>query len=469
MELKILLIINFIFIYMFYFFSTFFRVIRIFFLNQGCLVLDFILPRRSVLGLDISFRFLFDWTSRLFFSCVSLISGSVFLYSYYYMGYINFFNNDVNRFFFVLFFFVLRMFFLVFSFSWFVVILGWDGLGVVSFLLVIYYNNPSRVDSGLVTFFINRLGDCFFILTFMFIFYRGLFSFDYLIINLRTLFVCFLILGMITKRAQVPFSSWLPLAMAAPTPVSSLVHSSTLVTAGVYLIVRFNYLLQEVRFYVIILGLLTIFLGGFCSLVEKDFKKVVAMSTLSQLGFIVFTLSQGFWILCYLHILFHAFFKRLLFLSTGGLINNLFGIQDSRYFGRFFSPFGMVFFNLSVIRLIGFPFFLGFFSKDRILGGLFALGDPISVIFLICCCLTVAYSLRLLFIGYFIFPAFFRFITTKDDLVFFFSVFVIYVFCWFVGNFVFYNFFVFNEVFFFFWLFCWGGSCFFRGSSFFCF
>ena len=138
---------------------------------------------------------------------MSLISGSVFFYRYYYIGYSKFYDRDTNRFYSILFFFVLRMFFLVFSFSWFTVILGWDGLGVISFLLVVYYNNSLRLDSGLITFFINRLGDCFFVLTFIFIFYRGTFTEDYLLLQNRVIMLFFLVFGMITKRAQVPFSS----------------------------------------------------------------------------------------------------------------------------------------------------------------------------------------------------------------------------------------------------------------------
>ena len=239
----------------------------------------------------------------------------------------------------------------------------------------------------------------------------------------------------------------MPLAIAAPTPVSSLVHSSTLVTAGVYLMIRFNFFLVELKGLIILVGLLTMFLGGLVALVERDFKKVVAISTLRQLGFIVFSVSQGFWLLTYLHILFHALFKSLLFLSTGGLIHGLLGVQDRRFYGRVFRPFSIIFFNVRVFRLIGFPFLLGFYSKDRILGGLFSFTGMTSFLFIVCCCLTVCYSLRLLVMRYFIFPTFFSFVSMKNDLVFFLSVFVIYAFCWVMGNFIFYNFFLFRELF----------------------
>jgi len=180
--------------------------------------------------------------------------------------------------------------------------------------------------------------------------------------------MCLIILGAITKRAQYPFSSWLPAAIAAPTPVSSLVHSSTLVTAGVYALIRFNFLLTEVLHLLCILSISTIFIRGLRANIETDFKKIIAISTLSQLGFIIFTLSLGYWALTFFHVLFHAFFKSSLFLSTGSLIHEKYRIQDSRFYGNFQRSFySKVFFISSCIRLIGLPFTLGFFSKDTIL------------------------------------------------------------------------------------------------------
>lgn len=171
--------------------------------------------------------------------------------------------------------------------------LGWDGLGLISFLLVIYYNDARSLNSGLVTVFTNRVGDCFFIIRFIFILSNGWINMDFISQGCSLLFSLILGIGCITKRAQIPFSSWLPAAIAAPTPVSSLVHSSTLVTAGIYLIVRFNYLLFDFFYFLRFISLFTMFLAGVCSIVELDFKKVVAISTLRQLGFIIFSLSTG--------------------------------------------------------------------------------------------------------------------------------------------------------------------------------
>lgn len=148
--------------------------------------------------------------------------------------------------------------------------------------------------SGLITVFSNRVGDCLFILSFTFIFYCGWGTIEFLQVSTCFIFRLVLLVGAITKRAQLPFSSWLPAAMAAPTPVSSLVHSSTLVTAGVYLLVRFNFLLEGSMALLVVISLSTMLLAGVCANLELDFKKIVAMSTLSQLGFMLFSISVGF-------------------------------------------------------------------------------------------------------------------------------------------------------------------------------
>lgn len=308
--------------------------------------------------------------------------------------------------------------------------------------MVIFYNNSSSLDSGLITVFTNRVGDCLFILSFIFFFYVGGFSVDFLRSYICLLFCLVLFLGCITKRAQLPFSSWLPAAMAAPTPVSSLVHSSTLVTAGVYLLIRFNYLLSSIFYLLIPISLLTMVLAGICAVYELDFKKVVAISTLSQLGFIIFSISCGYWLLGFLHIVFHAFFKSSLFLSTGNLIHYISGNQDSRDFGSFgFSYSSKLIFSLSCLRLIGFPFSLGFYSKDRILGDvLFSSFSFVSFIFFIGCCFTVSYRLRLIYMGFLIFPSFCSSIGYAEDFFFFFSIFLLYTPCLLLGNFFFFNF-----------------------------
>jgi NADH-ubiquinone oxidoreductase chain 5 len=243
-----------------------------------------------------------------------------------------------------------------------------------------------------------------------------------------------------TKSAQFPFSSWLPAAIAAPTPVSSLVHSSTLVTAGVYLLFRFNFLLLESNSYFLsVFSLVTIVLAGGCAIFEKDFKKVVAISTLRQLGFIIYCVSCGYWLLSFLHVIFHAFFKRCLFLSTGRLMHLLLGDQDSRNFGALgVSFFSKLLFSMRVLSLIGFPFSLGFYSKDSLIG-LFSMShfNSFSLLFFLGCCLSVCYSFRLLKIAFFRFSSFTVVVGFEEKYHFILPIMILVFLCVSCGNFFF--------------------------------
>jgi len=182
-----------------------------------------------------------------------------------------------------------------------------------------------------------------------------------------------LLVGAITKRAQIPFSSWLPAAIAAPTPVSSLVHSSTLVTAGVYIRIRFFYILSSFFSSKIfcVVRVLTSIRAGLIACLEKDFKKVVAISTLRQLGIILYVISIGEVFIGFFHIVCHALFKALLFLRCGVFIFLSIGGQDIRLIGGFsiLTPFASLIIIVSRMSLLGFPFLAGFFSKDLIIEG----------------------------------------------------------------------------------------------------
>jgi len=441
-EPKILLVIFLLFFYLFFAIFILFFLLGCRMIIYNSVVFEILIPYYGFFG-EIPIVFCVDYLSLLFFSVVSLISSVVFLYRKFYMD--DFFSklNYLNhRFFYLLFLFVVSIILLVFSGSWIVVMLGWDGLGLVSFLLVIFYSNSSSLDSGLITVFTNRFGDCLFIFRFVFIFYRGFFLIDFLSYCSCLFFIVVLFLGCITKRAQLPFSSWLPAAMAAPTPVSSLVHSSTLVTAGVFLLVRFNFLMEGIFVYLLPISLFTRFLAGACAVCEMDFKKVVAISTLSQLGFMIFSISSGLWLLGFLHIIFHAFFKSSLFLSTGNLIHYLLGDQDSRNFGSLGSSFfSKMIFSISNLSLMGFPFSLGFYSKDTIIGILlFDNFSYISFLFLLRCCFTVAYRFRLIFMGFIMFPSFSCRLRFVEDTYFYYPILFLYVTCVFFGNFFFFFF-----------------------------
>jgi len=345
--------------------------------------------------LEYRLTFTLDFLSAGFFLSVSFISSIVFLYRIFYIEG----TNEMRRFSWLVLLFVISIFLLVFSSNILGIFLGWDGLGLISFCLVVFYPNRSRVESGLITIFINRVGDAFFLIRLYFFYTNLSWKYESFFYFSNITFLLLIFLGSITKSAQVPFSAWLPAAMAAPTPVSSLVHSSTLVTAGVYILIRFNFLFNFITSASFkIFFILTMIRGGLSACLESDFKKIVAISTLSQLGLILFILSLRNWLLSFIHIVIHAFFKRMLFLRTGSLIIQIRGSQDSRFFGRRFPSYGSsIHFLVSSFCLSGIPFFIGFYSKDLIIyNNSFLEGSLLYCIFLAGCLFTVTYSIRLI-------------------------------------------------------------------------
>lgn len=288
------------------------------------------------------------------------------------------------------------------------ILLGWDGLGLVSYCLVIYYQNVKSFNAGILTVLSNRIGDVFLLLSIAWIINFGrwnyLFYLEFIYSNNEIIIVLlFILLASFTKSAQIPFSSWLPAAIAAPTPVSSLVHSSTLVTAGVFLLIRFEKIFKENNFlkWFLLISLLTIFISGLNANFEYDLKKIIALSTLSQLGLIIRILFLGFRDLAFFHLLTHALFKALLFICAGIYIHNFNNFQDIRFMGsvRFQIPIVSVCFNFSNLALCGFPFLAGFYSKDLILEIIFLLNFNFFIIFifLISTLFTVIYTIRLIY------------------------------------------------------------------------
>lgn len=209
-----------------------------------------------------------------------------------------------------------------------------------------------------------------------------------------------IILASCTKRAQIPFSAWLPAAMAAPTPVSSLVHSSTLVTAGVYLIFRFfpQIIQLKYRLYLTLIGGLTMLIAGMAAILEIDIKKIVALSTLSQLGVIISTLGAGLYKIAFFHLLSHAYFKALLFIAVGAIIHISRDYQDLRKISliRATSPVTLRLSLCANLSLCGLPFTSGFFSKDSCIEAFIVAQQPIVsvIIFYLATALTVAYTVR---------------------------------------------------------------------------
>nr|YP_010621181.1 NADH dehydrogenase subunit 5 [Sargus mactans]WBF90460.1 NADH dehydrogenase subunit 5 [Sargus mactans] len=358
----------------------------------------------SLNSTSICMTFLWDWMSLLFMSFVLLISSMVIYYSKEYMAE----DYNINRFIMLVLMFVLSMMLLIISPNLISILLGWDGLGLVSYCLVIYFQNVKSYSAGMLTALSNRIGDVALLLaiawmlnygSWNYIFYLELMKMDYEMMIIGTLVV----LAAMTKSAQIPFSSWLPAAMAAPTPVSALVHSSTLVTAGIYLLIRFNILIDGTMTATILLLLacLTMFMSGLGANFEFDLKKIIALSTLSQLGLMMSILSMGFPKLAFFHLLTHALFKALLFMCAGAIIHNMSNTQDIRFMGNLVMHMPLTVSCLSVanLALCGMPFLAGFYSKDMILEmvSMSYVNFFIFFLFFFSTGLTVSYSFRLVY------------------------------------------------------------------------
>nr|UMI33213.1 NADH dehydrogenase subunit 5 [Dendrolimus punctatus] len=358
----------------------------------------------SLNSMNIVMSILLDWMSFLFMMYVSLIYLVVIYYSKSYMSS----EMNLSRFIILVLLFVFSMILLIISPNIISILLGWDGLGLVSYCLVIYYQNLKSYNAGMLTALSNRVGDVFILMviawmmnygSWNYIFYLNFMSNDFEMMMIGTM----VIMAAMTKSAQIPFSSWLPAAMAAPTPVSALVHSSTLVTAGVYLLIRFNMLLVDIFFLKILLLLsgLTMFMSGISANYEFDLKKIIALSTLSQLGLMMSILSMGFPDLAFFHLLTHAVFKALLFMCAGVIIHMMSDMQDIRFMGgiSYYIPMTSLCLNISNMALCGIPFLAGFYSKDMILEMISFSNLNLLIFFLyyISTGLTVFYTLRLIF------------------------------------------------------------------------
>nr|AQT26300.1 NADH dehydrogenase subunit 5 [Drosophila melanogaster] len=358
----------------------------------------------SLNSMSIVMTFLFDWMSLLFMSFVLMISSLVIFYSKEYM--MN--DNHINRFIMLVLMFVLSMMLLIISPNLISILLGWDGLGLVSYCLVIYFQNIKSYNAGMLTALSNRIGDVALLLSIAWMLNYGSWNYIFYLEIMQNEFEMLMIgslvmLAAMTKSAQIPFSSWLPAAMAAPTPVSALVHSSTLVTAGVYLLIRFNIILSTswLGQLMLLLSGLTMFMAGLGANFEFDLKKIIALSTLSQLGLMMSILSMGFLKLAMFHLLTHALFKALLFMCAGAIIHNMNNSQDIRLMGglSIHMPLTSACFNVSNLALCGMPFLTGFYSKDMILEIVSISNVNMFSFFLyyFSTGLTVSYSFRLVY------------------------------------------------------------------------
>nr|AFR45277.1 NADH dehydrogenase subunit 5 [Mytilus californianus] len=319
--------------------------------------------------LSFSFSVLVDSVSMIFVGTVLVISGSVGTYCKWYMASESYYNRFMG----LVWLFVLSMIFMILVPNLVMLLIGWDGLGLTSFLLVAYYQNNKSLSAAMLTALTNRIGDVLVLVSISILLSEGgWLIYNYYPMQMWSGLGIVVVFAGMTKSAQMPFCAWLPAAMAAPTPVSSLVHSSTLVTAGVYLVLRSFYVVSANPFAtqsLMVLSLFTLVLAGSSAVFAFDLKKVIALSTLSQLSLMMFSISILLPLVAFFHLVTHAVFKALLFLGAGGVIHSNQSIQDIRGLSSLWQslPVSMGAMSVAIVSLSGAPFMSGFYSKDLII------------------------------------------------------------------------------------------------------
>nr|YP_010713417.1 NADH dehydrogenase subunit 5 [Alboglossiphonia lata]WDA96092.1 NADH dehydrogenase subunit 5 [Alboglossiphonia lata] len=348
-------------------FTTFMISIWLMYINK-LVILEWELISMNLSSLYLTL--ILDLKGTLFSSAVLFISGNVLNFSNLYM------KDDkfIDRFTILVLLFVLSMNLLIYIPNLVVLLLGWDGLGIVSFVLVIYYQNAKSLAAGMITIMTNRIGDVMILLSIALTLNQGHWNIMNMWVNTEVSYiqVFMIMLAAMTKSAQMPFSSWLPAAMAAPTPVSALVHSSTLVTAGVFLLLRFYPFLSKFEWFnisLLFISMMTMTMAGLAATIESDMKKIIALSTLSQLGLMMSAIGFNLPLLAYFHMVVHAMFKALLFVCAGVMINSHMHSQDLRWMGNLVNQMPMTTSCVMVANLamMGFPFLAAFYTKDMII------------------------------------------------------------------------------------------------------
>ncbi len=368
--------------------------------------------RAGAFGADLSFQF--DPLSAVM---VLVVTGVGFLIHVYSVGYMAE-DRGYARYFTYLNLFTFSMLILVLASNMVLMFVGWEGVGLCSYLLIgFWFEKHSAANAGKKAFIVNRIGDAGFILGLLFTFIV-VGSVEFRAINdavghgmigpgMATLIALLLFVGATGKSAQIPLYVWLPDAMEGPTPVSALIHAATMVTAGVYMVSRMSHLYTlsgTAPQVVAIVGALTAIYAATMALVQNDIKRVLAYSTISQIGYMFIGCGVGAYAAGMFHLYTHAFFKSLLFLAAGSVMHALSGEQDMRkmgglrkYLPRTFPPF-----LIGAIAISGVPFFSGFFSKDAILTRSFAEGQYfVWALGLMGAVLTAFYMFRLIFLTFF--------------------------------------------------------------------
>ncbi len=362
-------------------------------------------------SLDIPFEFLIDPLSALF---LLIITGIGFLIHIYSVGYMHD-DDGFARFFTYLNLFIFFMLLLVMGNNYLIMFVGWEGVGLCSYLLIgFWFKNTAYNNAARKAFVMNRIGDLGFLLGIILIFitfgsisYNAVFSKAGMVPEaVVTTIALLLFIGAMGKSAQIPLYTWLPDAMAGPTPVSALIHAATMVTAGIYMIVRSNvlYSISEVASHTVaIVGAITALFAATIGLFQNDIKKILAYSTVSQLGLMFLGLGVGAYSSAVFHVTTHAFFKALLFLGAGSVIHAMSGEQDIRKMGGLWGKIKITAFTmfLGTIAISGIPPFSGFFSKDEILAHTYEHSPVLWAIGMIASILTAFYMFRLLFLTFF--------------------------------------------------------------------
>lgn len=367
----------------------------------------------AVGDLQVSLTFLVDPLSSIM---LLIITGIGFLIHLYAIGYMKH-DAGFGKFFAYLNLFIFFMLLLVLGSNYLVLFIGWEGVGLCSYLLIgFWYTNPRYASAAKKAFVMNRIGDLGFLLALFFIFgtfgtleYAGIFSAakDFPMGDITLLTITLLLFIAATgKSAQIPLFTWLPDAMAGPTPVSALIHAATMVTAGIYLIARSNILftLSPITLQLItIIGLATALLGAIIALTQTDIKKVLAYSTVSQLGYMFVGLGVGAFTGAFFHVITHAFFKALLFLGAGSVIHAMSDEQDMRKMGALKKSLPITFSTMLIgtIAIAGIPPFSGFFSKDEILAYAYAAHPIYWVLGFLAALCTAFYMFRLIFLTFY--------------------------------------------------------------------
>ena len=350
---------------------------------------------------------------------IAIITGVGFLIHVYSVGYMAE-EPDAARYFAYLNLFTAAMLLLVLGDNLLLLFVGWEGVGLCSYLLIgFWYTDPEKADAGKKAFIVNRIGDAGFLLG-VFVLFWGLAAYDVWTLSFGAIaahagllptgvvtLVCLLFFVAATgKSAQIPLYVWLPDAMAGPTPVSALIHAATMVTAGIYLIARMHFLYAlspSALAVVAVVGAATALFAATVALVQTDIKKVLAYSTVSQLGYMFLGLGVGAYAAAVFHVMTHAFFKALLFLGAGSVIHGMHEEQDVRRMGglRRAMPTTYGTFAVGCLAIAGFPLLSGFFSKDLILEHVFASGSgPLWLVGSLGAGLTALYMFRLLFLTF---------------------------------------------------------------------